>query len=76
MALSNSDTIVLQQIVDLDGECLDSKRCKICPFRVMCLPEFLNIVPPTQQQRANMALDVIAHHILLDDQVIDKPHHQ
>lgn len=67
MALSNNDTRILEQIIDLDGKCMDSQRCKLCPFRVMCLPEFLNPVPPTTEQRAKMALDVAAHHALVDE---------
>ena len=67
MALSNNDTKILEQIVSLDGQCMDSQRCKLCPFRVMCLPEFLNPVPPTTEQRAKMALDVMTHHALVDE---------
>lgn len=67
MALSNNDTRILEQIVDLDGKCMDSQRCKLCPFRVMCLPEFLNPIPPSPEQRAKMALDVITHHALVDE---------
>lgn len=77
MALSSNDTRILEQIVDLDGKCMDSQRCKLCPFRVMCLPEFLNPIPPTQEQRAKMALDVITHHALVDeDQPLDIEQHR
>jgi len=67
MALSNNDTQILEEIVNLDGKCMDSKRCKLCPFRVMCLPEFLNPTPPTPEQRRSMALDVMTHHALVDE---------
>lgn len=77
MALSNNDTRILEQIVELDGKCMDSQRCKLCPFRVMCLPEFLNPIPPTQEQRSKMALDVITHHALVDeDQPLDIEQHR
>lgn len=69
MALNNQDAKVLQDIVDLGGKCMDSGRCKICPFRAMCLPEFLNPVPPTTSQREKMALDVLTHHALIDDEI-------
>ena len=69
MALSNNDLVILQEIVSLDGKCLDSKRCLMCPFRVMCLPEFANPNPPTQPQRLQMALDVLSHHALVDDEL-------
>jgi hypothetical protein len=68
MSLSKNDENVLQSIITLDGKCMDSQRCKLCPFRVMCLPEFLNPTPPTSEQRAKMALDVITHHALVDEQ--------
>ncbi len=68
MALSNNDTRILEEIVSLDGKCMESQRCKLCPFRVMCLPEFLNPIPPTTEQRARMALDVMTHHALVGEQ--------
>ncbi len=67
MSLSKNDADVLEQIVQLDGKCMDSKRCMLCPFRGLCLPEFINPNPPTQHQRAQMALNVLAHHALVDD---------
>lgn len=68
MALTSNDSRILQEIVDLDGNCLDSVRCKLCPFRALCLPEFLNPTPPTKEQRAKMALDVMTHHALVDEE--------
>ena len=68
MALNKNDTLILEQIVELDGKCMDSQRCKICPFRAMCLPEFINPNPPTQEQRSKMALDVLTHHALIDEE--------
>lgn len=68
MALNSEDMDILQEIVDTDGNCLDSIRCKKCPFRAACLPEFLNPVPPSQPQRLRMALGILTHHMLLDDE--------
>lgn len=68
MALTNNDKDTLEEIVELDGQCLDSKRCQRCPFRAICLPEFLNPVPPSQPQRLKMAIDVLAHHCLIDEE--------
>lgn len=77
MALSSKDARTLQEIVDLDGSCMNSKRCDICPFKAMCLPEFLFPNPPTPEQRAKMALDVMTHHALVDeDEVLDIKKHQ
>jgi hypothetical protein len=69
MAISKSDQIVLQQIVDEEGNCLKASRCKVCPFRSMCLPEFLFPQPLTQNQRMTMALDILVHHSLIDEDV-------
>ena len=77
MALSNNDARVLEEISTLDGHCMESKRCKVCPFRALCLPEFLFPNPPTPQQRAKMALDVMTHHALVDeDQELDIEQHR
>lgn len=67
MALTKSDKDVLEEIVTTDGQCMNSKRCEKCPFRAICLPEFLNPIPPSQEQRLKMAQDVLAHHYLIDD---------
>lgn len=67
MALSANDTQVLEDIASLEGDCMDSKRCKVCPFRAMCLPEFLYPMPPTKEQRLKLALDVMTHHALVDE---------
>lgn len=77
MALSDNDARVLEEISILDGNCMESKRCKVCPFRALCLPEFLFPNPPTPQQRAKMALDVMTHHALVDeDQELDIEQHR
>jgi len=69
MALSDKDKIILEEIVSLNGNCLDGARCHSCPFRTSCLPEFLITPkePPTKNQRLQMALDVITYNILLGD---------
>lgn len=69
MALNKQDISILEKIVDLEGNCMDSMRCGKCPFRSLCLPDFLNPVPPTTQQRAKMAIDVLTHHSLMGEDV-------
>ena len=69
MALTETDKNTLEDIVKLDGQCMQSARCKVCPFRSVCLTEFLNPVPPTPAQRTKMAQDVLAHHYLIDQDV-------
>ena len=63
--LSENDATALQEIVELEGSCLLKDRCLRCPFRAMCLPEFLNPTPPSKNQRFNMALDVLTHNTLV-----------
>lgn len=67
MALNDNDTHILEEIVATDGNCMLTKRCDRCPFRVMCLPEWVYPNPPSQEQRLKMAQDVLAHHYLLDE---------
>lgn len=70
MALSNNDVTILQEVVNTNGKCLDSKRCMMCPFRGMCLPEFAHPNPPTQPQRLKMAVDVLTNHALIEHELI------
>ena len=65
--LSSKDKKILDQILETKGNCMQSTRCPECPFRSMCLPEFLNPVPPTPNQRLNMAMDVLFHNEVLDE---------
>ena len=69
MSLRKEDASALQKIVELEGKCLRADLCLQCPFRSMCLPEFLNPHPPTRSQRLNMALDILTHHALMDPEV-------
>jgi hypothetical protein len=69
MLLSKEDKKILEEIVETDGHCLKSARCKVCPFRPMCLPEFLNPVPPTPPQRLEMALNVLMHDAVVSEDV-------
>lgn len=68
MALNNGDKKILEQIVELDGNCLDGRpRCEQCPFRSKCLPEFLNEEPPTKHKRLEMAKQVLFHNLVLEE---------
>ena len=69
MALNPEDIETLEQIIELNGKCMESQRCAKCPFRSICLPEFLNVVPPTAKQRSTMAVDVLMHHTLIGGEV-------
>jgi hypothetical protein len=69
MALSDEDKKALEEVVAANGNCLSAERCKRCPFKALCLPEFLNPKPPTQPQRLEMALEVLSHHYLVDEEM-------
>jgi hypothetical protein len=69
--LNKNDIKILEEIVELEGKCMKSTRCKVCPFRAMCLPEFINPVPPTESRRCQMALNILTHHALMQEDLID-----
>jgi hypothetical protein len=72
MALNDSDQKILEEVVTLEGDCLKKERCEKCPFRSMCLPEFLNIEPPTKNQRKEMAAKILMHNAVMEDEQMDK----
>lgn len=68
MALSNNDRRILEEIVALCGDCLDGRpRCENCPFRAECLPEFINVQPPSKHKRLEMAKRVLFHNLIFED---------
>ena len=75
MKLSEDHKLVLEEIVNLEGDCLKKERCERCPFRMSCLPEFLTSpnLPPTKNQRFEMALDTITRDIIMKDEEPQKP---
>lgn len=58
---------ILEQIVELNGDCLDSARCQLCPFKLNCLSEFATVKPPSKKTRRQMALDKLAGDIILNE---------
>lgn len=66
MSLTELDNKIIQEIVTANGQCLSSKRCEVCPFRGMCLPEFLN-TPLSPEARLALALRVLSHQFLLGE---------
>lgn len=65
--LSEEDKRILEEIIETKGNCMHSTRCPSCPFRSMCLPDFINSHPPTKNQRMKVAFDVLFHNEVLDD---------
>lgn len=65
---------VLEQILELSGNCLDAKLCKRCPFAKKCLPGFIKAprMRPSREERLHMALDYVARKSLFgDDEVFE-----
>ena len=59
---------VLIKIVEKEGNCLVNTLCDNCPFRLDCLPEFLNKKSrPTRKERYEMAADALARIDLMLD---------
>lgn len=72
MSLIQKEMNILQEIIDLEGKCLDSIRCSKCPFRATCLPTFLDDSPISHQKRLRMALDVLSYDAILDDDAMEE----
>jgi hypothetical protein len=59
---------ILIKIVEKEGDCLTNSLCDNCPFRLRCLPEFLNKKSrPTRKERYEMAADALARIDLMLD---------
>lgn len=66
--MSQKHKKILEEIVNSNGNCLDSKRCKKCPFARVCLVESLkNKKLPTKNKRFQMALEFIVNDIIMED---------
>jgi hypothetical protein len=63
------NTAILEQIVELSGDCLQIQRCVQCPFRTKCHTEFVSLSPPSKNTRRQMALDALTMAALFDEDV-------
>ena len=69
MEANNKNLNILEKIVELGGDCLDSKLCNNCPFKRRCLPQFLyKESRPTKEERFNLALDNITNITLMGEE--------
>jgi hypothetical protein len=59
---------ILDKIVVLEGNCLQARRCRSCPFKMKCLPEFTSKKPPSKKKRLAMALDFLMKLGLMDEE--------
>jgi hypothetical protein len=66
---------VLNEILSLEGDCLDGSRCPMCPFKTQCLYEFLGSKGsyPSKIRRKQMALDAIVYLELLGESIEWRP---
>ena len=65
--ISDKHREILEEIIELDGDCLIADRCNQCPFRMKCLPDLMksdNRVMP-RSERANLAMSILANEELL-----------
>lgn len=64
-------TKVLDEIIALNGNCLDVNRCKRCPLRERCHPTFYQSPEPVSRfmpfERVNLALEILTQEIVMDD---------
>lgn len=60
---------ILSEIINLEGACLSDPRCKHCPFKKKCLPEFISPKKsrPSKSKRLAMALDTLTNLELLGE---------
>ena len=62
----SKETQILQEIINHDGDCLQSDRCRECPLRFKCLSKWL-VKCPSKATRVQMALDTIARNTIMED---------
>ena len=65
--MTSQDAKIMQEIISEGGDCLNYKRCGLCPFKGSCLPSFLE-KPLSHEERLSRALNALAHYQLLDDE--------
>lgn len=60
---------ILEEIINLNGDCLVKGICTNCPFRKECLPSFTKEIKSrhTKLERLHLALNLLANKILLGD---------
>jgi len=66
--LTNEQANVLEEIIDLGGECLENNRCIKCPFKNDCLPKFAEEDGPwSHKTRMNLAINTLTREVLMGD---------
>ena len=62
----------LEEIIALNGKCLNPERCEQCPLRNKCHPTFYKSTDNGKSrfrdyERVNHALDILTNFVLLGD---------
>ena len=65
--INDSDRQILEEILDIQGQCLDVDRCNKCVLKKTCFRRWLTPRPPSSQLRARIALDLLTRDSLMDD---------
>lgn len=67
----STSTQILEEIIDLNGKCLDAERCAKCPLRNKCLTTFIKSSEPKSRfqdfERVNLASNILFNEIVMDD---------
>ena len=73
---SETSARILEEILNLNGKCLDAPRCTQCPLREKCLPTFYQSSEPKSRfqdfERVNLAAEILTQEILMDDNEFGK----
>ena len=65
--MTDRDIQILEEIIQLEGDCLDHRRCDICPLRKQCLPVYLRKRRPSKKKRVQVALDKVVRECLIEE---------
>ena len=69
LSLNDSESKILEEILEKDGDCLNWKMCARCPFASKCLTKNINEPKSllSRKERVNLALDRISNFYILED---------
>ena len=59
---------ILEDVIDLGGNCLQAVRCSRCPFADKCLPKFAEKTGPwSHKKRLDLAINTLTREVLIGD---------
>jgi len=69
--MTEKDCILLEEIIHLQGNCLEHKRCVTCILKGECFTNIIKLpffeVTKIREARINKAVKLLSNFILLDD---------